>query len=71
MVKQPTKIDAHTHPSATRKNIPTSELQSFVTKEEATPKDILYPRDTELDPQLVWRGKDQHCLLYTSDAADE
>ena len=59
MAKQPTKIDAHTHPSATRKNIPTSELQSFVTKEEAAPKDILYPRDTELDPQLVWRGKDQ------------
>jgi adenine-specific DNA-methyltransferase len=58
MAKQPTKIDAHTHPSATRKNIPTSELQSFVTKEEAAPKDILYPRDTELDPQLVWRGKD-------------
>ena len=62
MAKKPTKktkIDAHTHPSASRKNIPTAELQSFVSEEEATPKPILYPRDTELDPQLVWRGKDE------------
>lgn len=62
MAKKPTKkteIDAHTHPTATRKNIPTSELQSFVSEDEAAPKPLLYPRDAELDPQLVWRGKDE------------
>ena len=58
MAKKSTEIDAHKHPSAKRVNIPTSENQSFVTAEEAAPKPLLYPRDPELDPQLVWRGKD-------------
>ncbi len=42
-----------------RTNIPTRELQSFVKEDEAKPKVILYPRDTSLDPQLVWKGKDE------------
>ena len=40
-----------------RSNIPTEELRGFVTKDE--PKTMLYPRDPSLDPQLVWRGKDE------------
>ena len=40
-----------------RSNIPTEELRGFVTREE--PKTMLYPRDSSLDPQLVWRGKDE------------
>lgn len=42
-----------------RKNIPTEELRSFVAADEATPKTLLYPRDPSLDPQLVWKGKDE------------
>ncbi len=42
-----------------RKNIPTAELQDFVKDDEVKPKKILYPRDPSLDPQLVWKGKDE------------
>ncbi|MEK6680620.1 MAG: DNA methyltransferase, partial [Nitrospirota bacterium] len=42
-----------------RKNIPTAELQDFVREDEIKPKKILYPRDSSLDPQLVWKGKDE------------
>jgi adenine-specific DNA-methyltransferase len=43
----------------TRKNIPTEELRDFVRDDEHKPKTILYPRDPSLDPQLVWKGKDE------------
>ena len=43
----------------TRKNIPTEELRDFVTDDELSPKKMLYPRNPDLDPQLVWKGKDQ------------
>ena len=42
-----------------RANIPTKELRDFVADDEAKPKTILYPRDPSLDPQLVWKGKDE------------
>jgi adenine-specific DNA-methyltransferase len=42
-----------------RTNIPTEELRDFVADDEKSPKTMLYPRDPTLDPQLVWRGKDQ------------
>ena len=42
-----------------RANIPTEELRDFVADDEQTPKTLLYPRDPSLDPQLVWKGKDQ------------
>ncbi|MGC2424187.1 MAG: DNA methyltransferase [Nitrospirota bacterium] len=42
-----------------RVNIPTEELRDFVAEDEAKPKTILYPRDPSLDPQLVWKGKDE------------
>ena len=41
-----------------RSNIPTSELGDFVTDDERAPVVLRYPRDTSLDPQLVWKGKD-------------
>ncbi len=47
------------HDEAKRKNIPTAEHQSVLEQEQKTPKVIRYPRDTDLDPQLVWRGKDE------------
>src|SRR6266581_9726419 len=52
-------IEALTHDEAKRKNIPTAEYQSVLQKEEEKPKTIKYPRNTDLDPQLVWRGKDE------------
>ena len=42
-----------------RTNIPTEELRDFVADEEQAPKTMLYPRDPSLDPQLVWKGKDE------------
>lgn len=42
-----------------RANIPTEELRDFVADDEQTPKTLLYPRDPSLDPQLVWKGKDE------------
>jgi len=42
-----------------RKNIPTEELRDFVADEEQQPQKVLYPRDPSLDPQLVWKGKDE------------
>jgi adenine-specific DNA-methyltransferase len=42
-----------------RTNIPTEELRDFVKEDENQPKIMLYPRDPSLDPQLVWKGKDE------------
>lgn len=53
-----TPITSHKH-SDTRANIPTEELRDFVADEERSPKTMLYPRDPSLDPQLVWKGKDE------------
>src|SRR5437868_620985 len=42
-----------------RTNIPTREQGAMVADAEAAPKSVLYPRDPSLDPQLVWKGKDE------------
>lgn len=52
-------VEAIVHKSSKRTNIPTRELRGFVREEEAAPMTLLYPRDPSLDPQLVWKGKDQ------------
>ena len=60
-----------THGEARRKNIPTVEHQSVMQQHEQAPIKVKYPRggnglddekarrSPDLDPQLVWRGKDQ------------
>jgi adenine-specific DNA-methyltransferase len=53
-----TKVESIRHKSEKRTNIPTEELRDFVADDEAAPKTMLYPRDPSLDPQLVWKGKD-------------
>jgi len=58
MSKKPTQVKTTTHQEK-RVNIPTQETSDFMTTEQRAPKPILYPRRTELDPQLVWRGKDE------------
>src|SRR5262245_60469962 len=55
----PTPVDAIKHKTDKRSNIPTRELAGFATNDEAAPKTVLYPRDPSLDPQLVWKGKDE------------
>jgi adenine-specific DNA-methyltransferase len=52
-------VEALKHDEAKRKNIPTAEYQSVIQKEEEKVRTIKYPRNTDLDPQLVWRGKDE------------
>lgn len=53
-------VETLTHDEATRKNIPTAEYQSVMRTEELSPLRTAYERrNRDLDPQLVWRGKDE------------
>lgn len=57
---QKIRVEAITHEDATRKNIPTAEYQSIMQKADQTPIQVAYERrNRDLDPQLVWREKDQ------------
>src|SRR5687767_2561919 len=51
-------VEALRHNDDKRLNIPTAEHQSVLEAEQVARKKIRYPRNTDLDPQLVWRGKD-------------
>ena len=54
------QIETLIHPDDSRRNIPTSELESLVSEEDKSPLRIAYERrNRDLDPQLVWRGKDE------------
>lgn len=64
-------VETLTHEEASRKNIPTAEYQSVMQKEEQSPVRVALKRGAaeleeeklrhsrDLDPQLVWRGKDE------------
>ena len=60
----PKQVKSTTHADK-RTNIPTEELRAFVADDERNPipvtyeRPLLYPRDPDADPQLVWRGKDE------------
>ena len=47
-----------THTDEKRTNIPTAEQSAVVAKEDREAYLLKYPRNPDLDPQLVWRGKD-------------
>ena len=48
------------HEEASRRNIPTAELRSVMDRSEQSPVQVAYERrNRDLDPQLVWRGKDE------------
>ena len=52
-------VETITHDEASRVHIPTAEYQSLLPKEYETPIRVAYERrNRDLDPQLVWRGKD-------------
>ncbi|OYU12545.1 MAG: site-specific DNA-methyltransferase [Comamonadaceae bacterium PBBC1] len=67
------QVETLKHADDTRKNIPTAEFQSVVQREHQQQVQVTYERgapagplqaernarNRDLDPQLVWRGKDQ------------
>ena len=58
--RQPKQVTALTHGEASRKNIPTAEHQAVMAEGEREPVPVTYQRrNRDLDPQLVWRGKDE------------
>jgi hypothetical protein len=60
MAKKPIEVTALKHDAATRRNIPTAEYESVMREEDKSPVQLAYERrNRDLDPQLVWRGKDE------------
>ena len=63
MAKKPVtlkSVETIKHDADKRKNIPTAEHQSVLKQEETSPIRVAYERrNRDLDPQLVWRGKDE------------
>jgi len=64
MARRPTRrhlksVETLTHEGTRRPNIPTAEYQAVMRDEELNPIQVAYERrNRDLDPQLVWRGKD-------------
>ncbi len=59
-LKKSLEVETIRHDKAKRKNIPTVEHQSVMRDEEKSTVQIAYERrNRDLDPQLVWRGKDE------------
>ena len=55
---RPSRPSSTTRPRG--RNIPTAEYQSVLQKTEQSPVRVAYERrNRDLDPQLVWRGKDE------------
>ena len=53
-------VEIYKYPEDRRKSIPTAEYQPILREEEQTPVPVAYARrNRDLDPQLVWRGKDE------------
>lgn len=64
MAKKPSNsrmnVETIIHEEASRKNIPTAEYQSIMDTNQLSPVRVAYERrNSDLDPQLVWRGKDE------------
>jgi len=57
--KSQKSVETLKHKDASRRHIPTAEFQSVLSEELQTPIQVAYARrNPDLDPQLVWRGKD-------------
>jgi adenine-specific DNA-methyltransferase len=52
------EVESYKHKETKRRNIPTAELQKLVPDDDKAIKKLRWPRNPDLDPQLVWRGKD-------------
>ena len=58
--KQSKSVETLTHPVATRKNLPSAEHQPLMQEDDQSPLRVAYQRrNRDLDPQLIWRGKDE------------
>ena len=70
--KYPRKVETLTHHADSRVNIPTAEYEPVLDEKDKNPVRVAYPRPAtghlseekdkrvrDLDPQLVWRGKDE------------
>ena len=56
----PKQVEALRHEEAKRPNIPTAEYRSVMDEDDRSPIEVAYERrNRDLDPQLVWRGKDE------------
>ena len=54
------EVEALTHEEARRRNLPSAEHQPLMREEEQSALRVAYERrNRDLDPQLVWRGKDE------------
>ena len=61
MARRTTKsVETLRHSEASRTNIPTAEHEPVMAEEDRSPIEVAYTRrNRDLDPQLVWRGKDE------------
>ncbi len=59
MARRTKKVETLIHQTARRRNIPTAEYQPVMRPDDQDPIRVAYERtNRDLDPQLVWRGKD-------------
>jgi adenine-specific DNA-methyltransferase len=63
----PTPVEATLHADK-RVNLPTADAQVFVDPELEAVRQVRWDRDPSLDPQLVWRGKDDRADELFADA---
>ena len=57
---KPKSVETLTHEEARRRNLPSAEHQPLMREDEQSPIRVAYERrNRDLDPQLVWRGKDE------------
>src|ERR1700748_3235225 len=58
--KKAVEVETLRHQAAKRRNIPTAEYEPLMPESQKSPVQIAYERrNRDLDPQLVWRGKDE------------
>ena len=58
--RTPKEVISLTHSGDARRNIPTAEMEPVLPEEQRQPIHLAYQRrNRDLDPQLVWRGKDE------------
>ncbi len=58
--KKSRTVETITHGKANRKNLPSAEHQPLMQEDDQSPLRVAYERrNRDLDPQLVWRGKDE------------
>ena len=56
----PKQVETVTHPEDTRRNIPPAEMRAVADEATLSPIRVAFERrNRDLDPQLVWRGKDE------------